>query len=191
MVKDLQSEFQILDTLKKQGFSEEIISIAMERANTKCIEDVLDYIEQLQHQRQKDPEFASKEKMLDEEIKKRREESIQDKLRLKDIRRRIKEDQIEREMTQKQVAEDPDIVKSEEIINFGECTVKVRSGGKITILHFKKSDTTSVLLKKVAEALSIKKFKLFLVNPHSEIVESAVTLEEIGLVPTGVVVVCK
>lgn len=188
MAKDVQSEFQILEILRKQGFSEEIINTAMKRTNSKSIEDVIDYIEQLQKSREKDPEFALKEKALDEEVKRRREETIKNKIYLEQIREQIRADRMERENAQKQ-PKDSGIVKSEEITNFGECTIKVRTGGKIVILHFKKNDTTSELLKRVASALNIKKFKLYLVNPPSEIVESSVTLEEIGLTPTGVVLI--
>lgn len=190
MVQDIKSESQILELLKKQGFNEEIIAKAMQNTKSRCLEDIIDYIEEYQKLHKQDPDFKAKEKKLEDDIRRKREESLKNQMYLQKLREQIKADQQEREQMAKQMI-DTDIIKSEAITDFGECTIKVRYDGRFCILHFKKTDTTADLLKKIEADFGLKCFKLFLVHPPVEIVASERTLEEIGLVPTGMVIVYK
>ena len=190
MAQDARDDVYIVETLKKQGFSEDLISKAISNTNSRKLEDIVDCIEDIQ---QSDGgnyrEFRDK-KQLEDEIRLRREENQRNKVYLEQLRERIREDRLEREQTSRPAA-DPQIVRSEVITDFGECTIKVRCDGKVHILHFKRKSTTSDLLKVVREKLGLKSFRLFLVNPPAEVIESEVTLEEIGFVPTGMVIVQK
>ncbi|KAL0265783.1 UNVERIFIED_CONTAM: hypothetical protein PYX00_011498 [Menopon gallinae] len=179
MVQDVKTESQLLDILKKQGFNEEIITKAMQGTSSRCLDDIIDYIEEYQKLHKQDPEFEAKEKKLEDDIRKKREESLKNQMYLQKLREQIKADQQEREQMARQKIE-TDVVKSEAITDFGECTIKVRYDGRFCIMHFKKTNTTADLLKKIEADFGLKSFKLFLVHPPVEVVASERTLEEIA-----------
>lgn len=191
MAQDVKSETQLLEALKQQGFSEDVIAHAIRSTDSRRIEDIVDFIEDLQASGKKDASFEMQEKKLKDEMRKRREETMKNKVYLQQIREQIEADRLEKQENSARFQPDLEIVKTEPIADFGECTVKVRHERGSSILSFKKTNTTADLIREVEKILSGKSFKLFLVNPPAEIIASDLTLDEVGLAPTGMVIVQK
>lgn len=182
MVEFGEDQANIISSLKQQGFSEEIISLAMQSTQSRKIEDIVDRIEEIQERKlELDAQKA--------EIKQKLEESERNKVYLKHLRDQIYADRLEREQRKNEIQPETKVEKSVNITELGECRVKVRYEGTSIVIGFNKNDTASHLFNEIRKRLGIPNFKVFLVNPAAEVHEGGNSLSSLGLIPNGAVIV--
>lgn len=184
MVENIKRDSDIIETLTNQGFSEDVVREALKKTTLRRMEDIIDKIVEIENEKPSIPKSASKERLEDELLKRKKEQQRETEYK-KTLLEQIKADRIERqEQLKTEKKDDSNILKSSKV-EFGECTIKIRYDSGHKILHFKKKNTTADLFEVAKESFGLQSFKLHLMSPYTEIIPSERTLEETGLTPSS------